>query len=92
MGLDGRIRSAKVKMASQEGKFGNQVLCRPLKLLIPLEISCNSNAPTDAMSQSSQAAAQQCPTPTKPQQTQMCKQHAQLQCTTMPAQQSSRPR
>ena len=92
-GLDGRIRSAKVRMASQEGKFGNQVLCRPLKLLIPLEISCNLNAPTDAMSQSSQAAAQQLPTPTKPQQTQMPQlQHAQPQRTTTPAQQSSRPR
>ena len=37
-GIDGSVRSAKVLIANMDGKFGTKVLCRPLKLLVPLEV------------------------------------------------------
>ena len=37
-GVDGSIRSAKVRIGDMDGKFGTKVLCRPLKLLVPLEV------------------------------------------------------
>ena len=37
-GTDGSIRSAKIQISNDNGKFGTKVLCRPLKLLVPLEI------------------------------------------------------
>ena len=55
-GTDGSVRSARVQVCTKEGKIGKQVLCRPLKLLIPLELPCHSDSlhSTQAPSQPSQ--------------------------------------
>ena len=44
-GTDGSIRSAKVQIVNDQGKYGTQVLNRPLKLLVPLEIRAPAQAP-----------------------------------------------
>ena len=37
-GKDGSVRSGRIVVCTDKGKIGNKVFCRPLKLLIPLEV------------------------------------------------------
>ena len=53
-GTDDSVRSAMVLIANMKDKFGTKVLCRPLKLLVPLEVSKQSplqQAPAQPASQ-----------------------------------------
>ena len=42
-GKDGSVRSARIVVCSDKGKIGNKVFCRPLKVVIPLEVPADFN-------------------------------------------------
>ena len=42
-GKDGSVRSARIVVCTDKGKIGNKVFCRPLKLLILLEVPADFN-------------------------------------------------
>ena len=42
-GKDGSARYGIIVVCTDKGKIGNKVLCRPLKLLIPLEVPADFN-------------------------------------------------
>ena len=44
-GTDGSIRSAKVKIVNDQGKYGTKVLNQPLQLLVPLTFMHQQQAP-----------------------------------------------
>ena len=66
-GPDGKVRSAKVCIASSEDKFENKVLCRPLKLFVPMEVPYKSDTQKVAKLQPLQTDAPQHPVPTQSQ-------------------------
>ena len=42
-GKDGSVRSARIVVCTDRGKIGNKLFCRPLKLLILLEVPADFN-------------------------------------------------
>ena len=50
-GKDGSVRSVTIVVCTDKGKIGNKVLCRPLKLLIPLEVPSDFNQLSHAPAQ-----------------------------------------
>ena len=62
VGTNGRVKSAKIQIAGERGK--GKIFRRPLKLLVPLEISCKEPVTSETEIDTPIATAQQAERPT----------------------------